>query len=90
MNAIKVIEIEQIYNFIAEYPEILAKTNFDRIQTFIAAYHNERGSEINLCDERYLEVKFQGGNIMNFDLNAVPNFLNKSDFIKWCTTNLIH
>ncbi|OTG88357.1 hypothetical protein B9T31_02275 [Acinetobacter sp. ANC 4558] len=89
MNAIKLIELEQIYNFIAEYPEILSKTNFDRIRTFISVYHNDRGSEINICDENFLQIKYHGG-IMSLDLNSVPNFLHKSDFITWCTNNLIH
>jgi hypothetical protein len=89
MNSIKLIEIEQIYNFIAEYPEILSKNNFDRVRTFISAYHNDRGSEINMSDEHLLQIKYHGG-IMSLDLNSAPNFLHKADFISWCSSNLLH
>jgi len=90
MNTIKMIELEQIYNFIAEYPEILAKTNFDRVRTFISAYHNDRGSIINFNDDNFLQIQYHGGNIMNLDLNSAPNFLHKSDFINWCSNYLVH
>ncbi|WOE31908.1 MULTISPECIES: hypothetical protein [unclassified Acinetobacter] len=88
-KSISLIEIEQIYNFIAEYPEILAKNNFDRVLTFISAYHYDRSSIIGLHGDHGLEIH-QQGHIKVLDLTSAPNFLHKHDFLSWCTNHLLN
>ena len=88
-KAINLIEIEQIYNFIAEYPEILAKNNLDRVLTFISAYHNDRSSIIGLHGDHGVEIHKQG-NVKLLDLGTAPNFLHKNDFLSWCVNNLLN
>lgn len=87
-KAINLIEIEQIYNFIAEYPEILTKNNFDRVLTFLSAYHYDRSSIIDLHNDHCLEIH-QQGNIKLLDLATAPNFLHKHDFLSWCNNHLL-
>ena len=91
MDSIKIIEIKQIYNFIAEYPEIGKINNIDRIQEFIDAYLYGKYTEMNVSDDKcLLNIKFYDGTDLEFDIKTLPNFLYKEDFLRWCTNYLIH
>lgn len=91
MDSIKIIEIKQIYNFIAEYPEIGKINNIDRIQEFIDAYLYGKYTEMNVSDDKcLLNIKFYDGTDLKFDIKTLPNFLYKEDFLRWCTNYLIH
>ena len=86
MNNINVIAIKQIYNFIAEYPDI--RSNIDKIQKFMNFYFYDRQIEINEFNNDYI-LKINGTDLI-FNLNEIPNFVQREDFINWCISHLIH
>ena len=90
MHHIKIIELEQIYNFIAEYPEIGHSNNIDRILTFINTYRNDK-PELKICNlENLLHITFHNSNPIKFDIKTLPNFLHKQDFLAWCYQNILY
>ena len=90
MDSIGVIEIKQIYNFIAENPIILNSNNINRVKKFIEEYYFGSKAEINISEaENSLNIKFYDNETINFDVRSLPNFLHREEFIRWCESFLL-
>lgn len=74
------ISIEQIYNFVSEIPELSKKNNQGRILIFIKSINDE-----NEYFKLYKEsVSFLiRGVKKEINIFNAPDFLNKTDFLKW-------
>lgn len=91
MESLKLIELKQIYNFIAENPIITNSNNVDRIKKFVEEYYYGKPFEIKICEIKHLLTInfFNDTPPYTFDINILPNFLHREDFIRWCTIFLL-
>lgn len=75
------IEIEQIYNFIAQYPDIEKISNIDRVILYLKEYHNYLCHIDMDCKEKLVIRLYKKKK--SIYISKIPNFFDKSIFIKW-------
>lgn len=80
------IDVEQIYNFIAQYPNIENISNIERVMLFLKEYYNHSCYIYLDCkDKLVIRISRRKKSI---NLSKIPNFFDRNNFIKWLVSLL--
>ncbi len=82
MNSTPKLVVEQIYNFVAEFEGLDAKSRFMQLSMFFKALHE--GVDTTFQAHRSLEFQGIFNNIEKCIVaNAAPEFFDKHKFVDW-------
>lgn len=77
------IGLEQIYNFICEFPGFSSKSNLEKINIFCRNIHDKFQKNTNNDNLSEKMILLVNGKEIILNLLDAPKFMNKDMFINW-------
>lgn len=74
--------LEQIYNFIAETPDISSKSHFMQLNIFFKELHEPGSIQFEALKPNTYKGVFNG-RMQTIVAYAAPSFINKKAFLEW-------